>query len=126
MPSGTNHDGPRTFAEQLQGALDDERISQRELARRLAELKGGKLENERRQVSKWLSGETQHPTRRTRLLVAQALDVKPDVFIAAQGAEAVLLARLDTIEERLGVLEQNLAVREEQQPVARARRGGRR
>lgn len=72
---------PATLAERLTIALDDAAISNSELARRLADLTGGKPASKRRLVQKYLSGATPSITRRSARTLAAALNLPDDYFL---------------------------------------------
>jgi transcriptional regulator with XRE-family HTH domain len=101
----------QTFAEALQRVLDEQGISNRELARRLAGTREEKaVAGRRRQIVRWLNGETANPTRATRRTVAVALGLEPDYFLTAARPSDVLLARLGVLEKQVERIEQLLGV----------------
>lgn len=88
--------------------MDEQGVSQRELARRLCELGGGQMNGRRRQIIRWLNGETANPGRPTRIKLAEALGYPGDHFLAVPSPADATLARLDELEEAQGRLEQEL------------------
>ena len=112
VASQPSHPASDTFASALQRVLDEQGISNRELARRLAGTTEEKaVAGRRRQIVRWLNGETENPTRPTRRRVALALGLEPDYFIPAGSRGDVMLARLDLLEQGQDSLEAKVAGR---------------
>lgn len=86
--------------------LDEQGVSKRELARRLAGTDDEKkVAGRRRQVVRWVNGDTENPTRITRRRVALALGLEADYFNRSVGRADAMLARLEQLEAGQGSLE---------------------
>ena len=98
------HARDQTFAEILQAEIDAQGISNRELARRLVK-DPEKMNGARRQVIRWLNGETPNPTRPTRIRIAKALRIEPERLLRVRPLSDLVAERLTELEQRLGTIE---------------------
>jgi transcriptional regulator with XRE-family HTH domain len=76
-----------TFRERLRRALDEEGISVRALARRMAKMLGTELEQERRRLNRYLGVRSMVPTAESRALIEACLGL-PAGTLASDEEEA--------------------------------------
>jgi transcriptional regulator with XRE-family HTH domain len=98
-----------TVAERLRTVLEEQELSQRGLAKRLAgeDASSKRVENVRRQVAKWLSGQNV-PTAVSARRLAAVLGTPPDYFMAPRGAAgAPLLQAAERLAEAAELLEES-------------------
>lgn len=90
---------PPPFAEQLRALLDETGVSQRELARRLADQDGGKPESKRRWLVKVLDGSVEEPSAQSVAAIERALRRKGAFTLPPPEQRLSRDSRLEALEE---------------------------
>lgn len=96
------HKKHSSFSRILRSALDEQHVSTRELARRIASAPE-KVESSRRLLHQYLSGEVS-PRAEMRDRIAEALSIDPEVFTEDAEREAERERLLDALEPLADIL----------------------
>jgi hypothetical protein len=98
-------DAPKSFGEQLAAALNDDRagrVSQRELAKRLAEADGKSRESKRRWIAKLLVNEVELPEPESIAAIEAALGKEPGFFVVSRPGTVSRAGRRGELAATLG------------------------
>lgn len=105
---------PQTFGEQLTQLLEERGLSKRGLATKLAAASGGRVEDERRYVGRWMKSVDGPASAENRHRLAVALELDDDHPLIATRPRRVILGALAQLEARVSRLEEIAGIRDGQ------------